>query len=73
MKIIAFIEQAEIIEKILKHLGLWHVKTRPQSKIHSPPEVFFTDYPDSQIPPWDDYQSSVSHPISCVSPLPTFY
>jgi hypothetical protein len=23
MKIIAFIEQAEVIEKILKHLGLW--------------------------------------------------
>jgi len=26
MKIIAFIEQEEIIEKILKHLGLWLVK-----------------------------------------------
>ena len=54
MKIIAFIEQAEIMKKILKHLGLWHVKTRPPPKIHSPPEDFFTDYPDSQIPPWDD-------------------
>ena len=63
MKIIAFIEQAEIIEKTLKHLGLWHVKTRPQPKIHSPPEVFFTDYPDSQIPPWDDDYSDPDYPF----------
>jgi len=31
MRIIAFIEQAEVIEKILSHLGLWPVPT------HSPP------------------------------------
>ena len=37
MKIITFIEREEIIEKILKHLGLWHVKTRPPPRIHSPP------------------------------------
>ncbi len=29
MKIIAFIEQAEIIEKILKHLGLWLARAQP--------------------------------------------
>ena len=63
MKIIAFIKQAEIIEKILKHLGLWHVKTRPPPKIHSPPEDFFTDYPDSQIPPWDDDYSDPDYPF----------
>ena len=39
MKIIAFIDQAEIIEKILKHLRIWHVKTRPPPKIHSPQKI----------------------------------
>ena len=34
MKIIAFIEREEIIEKILKYLGLWLVKTRPPPRTH---------------------------------------
>ena len=29
MRIIAFIEDGEVIEKILKHLGLWEVKASP--------------------------------------------
>jgi len=54
MKIIAFIEQAEIIEKILKHLGLWLVKKRPPPRIHSLPAELCADYSDSQISPRDD-------------------
>ena len=44
MKIIAFIEQEEIVKKILKHVGLWEVKCRPPPKIHSPPEELYADY-----------------------------
>jgi len=69
MKLVAFIEREEVIEKILKHLGLWlaraqpgNIKTRPPPKIHSPPEDFHTDYPDSQIPPWDDDYSDPDYP-----------
>jgi hypothetical protein len=29
MRIIAFIEDEEVIKKILKHLGLWQIKARP--------------------------------------------
>ena len=29
MKILSFIEDPEIVKKILKHLGLWEVKARP--------------------------------------------
>ena len=60
MKIIAFIAQAEIIEKILKHLGLWLVKKRPPPKIHSPPEenCYF-----SQITPWDDDYTDPDYPF----------
>ena len=36
-KIIAFIEDEEVIRKILKHLGLWEVKKRAPPKIKSPP------------------------------------
>jgi hypothetical protein len=71
MKINSFIEREEIIKKILKHLGLWEVKSRPPPRAHSQPGDLYTDYSDFQIPHWDDYQISVSHPTYCISPLPT--
>jgi hypothetical protein len=66
MKIIAFIEREDLIKKILKHVGLWKVKSRPPPRAHSPPGDLHTGYFDSQIPLWDDYQTSVSHPILCL-------
>jgi hypothetical protein len=39
MKIIAFIEDEEVINKILKHLGLWDLKTRPPPKLKSPLKI----------------------------------
>ena len=33
MKIISIIEDEEVIEKILKNLGLWEVKARPPPKV----------------------------------------
>ncbi len=36
MRILAFIEQPEIIKKILKHLGLWEWKARPPPKTNAP-------------------------------------
>jgi hypothetical protein len=71
MKIITFIEKAEVVKKILKHLGLWKVKSRPPPRIHSTQAELYADYSDSQIPLWDDDQTSVSHPTSCISHLPT--
>jgi len=32
MGIISFIEDPEIVKKILKHLGLWDLKARPLSE-----------------------------------------
>jgi len=63
MRVIAFIEEQAVIEKILKHLGLWLVNPRapprrPTSRdcedegIEQPaPDDFFPD-PDHS---WDDY------------------
>ena len=39
MKIIAYIEDKEVIRKILKHLGLWEAKKRLPPKIKSPPTL----------------------------------
>ena len=58
MRILAFIEDQDVIKKILKHLGLWDQKARPPH--------FRIDYShrdvgpygpeaDSQAPPSDDY------------------
>jgi len=54
MKIISFIDNSEIIKKILKHLGLWEVKQRPPPRANGPPLNLRIDYADSQIPPWED-------------------
>jgi hypothetical protein len=37
MRILAFIEDREVIRAILKHLGLWLVKLPPAPKAHAPP------------------------------------
>ncbi|NCO52325.1 MAG: hypothetical protein GW875_09520 [Deltaproteobacteria bacterium] len=50
MRIIAFIEDDEVIKKILKHLGLWDKQARPP-----PLPKSYTDASVSQIPPCEDY------------------
>jgi hypothetical protein len=45
MKILSFIEDEEIIKRILKHLGLWDVKPRPPLKsANAPPVDCHIDY-----------------------------
>lgn len=50
MRIISFIEDEEVISKILKHLGLWELKQRPPPQANAPPLNIHIDYTDSQIP-----------------------
>jgi len=40
MRVIAFIEQAEVIRKILEHQGLWGVRRKPvpRANVYPPPE-----------------------------------
>ena len=63
MRIISFIEDREVIKAILKHLGLWLVKSRPTPKAHAPPALnqhgsgpagYIRD-PFSQLPMNDDH------------------
>ena len=57
MKILSFIEDPEIIKKILKHLDLWHVKPRPPPKATGPQETpeYRIDYSASQLPTSDKW------------------
>jgi hypothetical protein len=53
MKVISVIEDEEIINKILKHLGLWARKARPPPKVAIPEKTFECniDYSSSQLLP----------------------
>jgi len=57
MKVISVIEDSEIVEKILKHLGLRDQKARPPPKANSPPMTpeYLIDFTDSQLPVSDNY------------------
>jgi hypothetical protein len=63
MRIVSFIEDREVIQAILKHLGLWFVTSRPTPKAHAPPALNqhgsgpagYVPDPFSQIPMNDDH------------------
>ncbi len=63
MRIISSIENGEIIKAILKHLGLWLVRSgpvpylirEPSPKAHGPPSVEYVMDNHSQIPINDDH------------------
>jgi len=57
MKVISVIEDEEVIKKIIKHLGLWGVKTRPPPKTAGPPKPLkhTFDYSTSQLPSSDKW------------------
>jgi len=44
MRIISFIEDQEVIEKVLKYLGLWLVKKKPSPRANAPPVDAHLDY-----------------------------
>jgi hypothetical protein len=50
MRILAFIEDEEVIKKILKHLGLWELKVKPPLKVKAPSVTIPIDDSDSQVP-----------------------
>ena len=54
MRIISFIEDSEIIKKILKHLDLWDVRRKPAARTHGPPTEALIIYNVSSSPDVDD-------------------
>jgi len=62
MKIISFIEDEQLVKKILKHLNLWHVKRKPPARANGPPTETFITYDDSPSPGADDYLIDSDYP-----------
>jgi hypothetical protein len=54
MGILSFILDREVIKAVLKHLGLWLVRSKPTPKAHAPPSRYVLDN-FSQIPLNDDH------------------
>lgn len=55
MNVISFIQDTEIIKKILKHMGLWNMKARQPPLANAPP-------PNVQI----DYSARPANPLPIV-------
>ena len=69
MSIISFIENEEVIRRILEHLELWLVKRRPQPRANAPPVQIHLDYSDSQIPSFEnDVHKDPDCPIETYGP-----
>ena len=63
MHIIAFIENEQVIRKILSHLNLWNVKRKPAPIAHGPPADPFSSYDDQTAPGADDYVINPDYPV----------
>ncbi|MBW1696281.1 MAG: hypothetical protein JRK26_05735 [Deltaproteobacteria bacterium] len=63
MKIISFIEDRQLVKKILKHLELWDVRHKPPARAHSPLPETYIIYDESSSPGADDYLIDADYPI----------
>lgn len=54
MRVIAFIEEMDVIRKILEHLGLWDDKRRPVPTANSPPAAALQYTIENAIPSAND-------------------
>jgi hypothetical protein len=54
MRVIAFIEQADVIRKILEHLGLWGARRKPVSRANAQPARYIAEDVEGYCPSPDD-------------------
>jgi len=63
MRVIAFIEDPEVIKNILKHLDLWELKRLPRPVAHAPPIMEWPSYDDAFQPSADDDIADPIYPM----------
>jgi hypothetical protein len=63
MKINSFIEDEEVIKKVLNHLGLWDVKARPPPRVKTPSVTIHLDYSDSRFSSPDPFYPDSDYPM----------
>jgi len=63
-RVISFIEDKQLIQKILKHLGLWDLNVRPTPKAKGPSVTISIDDSDSQVSfPGSSFYSDPDDPM----------
>jgi len=62
MRVIAFIEDQDVIRKISTHLGLWKIKPRPKPVAHGPPDVTCQPFSDAPASWAEGYQADPIYP-----------
>ena len=62
MRVIAFIEDPDAIQQILKHLGLWDVKRKPRPVANAQPVDVFPVYDEQPGPNTDEYIQDPQYP-----------
>jgi hypothetical protein len=62
MRVIAFIEDPDVIKKILEHLDLWDVKHKPLPTANAPPIDVFPVYDEQSGPRTGDYIRDPDYP-----------
>jgi hypothetical protein len=63
MRVIAFIEQAGVIRKILKHLGLWGNRRKPEPRANAPPVLCVVEHVGGYLPTPDDNMVDPFYPV----------
>ena len=63
MRVIAFIEQANVLRKILEHLGLWGSRHKPVPRANAPPVLHVAEDVDAYLPTSDDDMVDPSYPV----------
>ena len=59
MRVVAFIEDEQVVRKILKHLDLWEDKRKPEPRANAPPRIF----PADDFPSFDDILADPVYPV----------
>ena len=63
MRVSAFIEQADVIPKILEHLGLWGARRKPVSRANAPPARYVAEDVEGYCPSPDDQMVDPIYPV----------
>jgi len=62
MRAIAFIEDSDVIKKILKHQNHWNLKRKPRPTANLPTIDVFPTYDDQPEPSVDEYITDPDYP-----------